>query len=107
MFKSRNGSPTFHTAGRTDIAAGEDTRAPSLSMNAAIIVAAGKGTRMGPGADKLFLVVAGKPLIVQTWQRFDMADCIDEIVLVVREGMQGEFDLFAKRFGIRKPFRTV
>jgi len=39
---------------------------------------------MGPGVDKLFLQVAGKPLIVHTWQRFDATDCIDDIVLVVR-----------------------
>ena len=31
-------------------------------MNSAILVAAGKGTRMGPGVDKLFLEVAGRPI---------------------------------------------
>ena len=53
----------------------------------AIIVAAGKGTRMGPNVDKLFLEVAGKPIVVHTWQRFAQARCIDEIILVVRDGM--------------------
>ncbi len=55
-------------------------------MNAAIIVAAGKGTRMGAGVDKLFLEVAGRPVVAHTWQRFEEAKCIDEIILVVREG---------------------
>jgi 2-C-methyl-D-erythritol 4-phosphate cytidylyltransferase len=100
MREHRNARPT----GKRDL---ENLAPEPLPVNAALIVAAGKGTRMGPGADKLFLVVAGKPLIVQTWQRFDTAECIDEIVLVVREGMQGEFELFARQFGIRKPFRTV
>ena len=76
-------------------------------MNTALIVAAGKGTRMGPGVDKLFLQVAGKPLIVHTWQRFDATDCIDDIVLVVRPGLEGEFTALAKRFRLKKPFRAV
>ena len=33
-------------------------------MTSAIIVAAGQGTRMGPNLDKLFLEVAGRPVIV-------------------------------------------
>ena len=52
-------------------------------MTSAIIVAAGKGTRMGPNVDKLFLELAGKPVVAHTWQRFDAAQCIDEIILVV------------------------
>ena len=55
-------------------------------MNSAILVAAGKGTRMGAGVDKLFLEVAGRPVVAHTWQRFDDAKCIGEIILVVREG---------------------
>jgi 2-C-methyl-D-erythritol 4-phosphate cytidylyltransferase len=76
-------------------------------MNSAIIVAAGKGTRMGPGTDKLFLEVAGKPVVAHTWQRFARAACIDEIVLVVREGMQSAFAELARRHGLDKPHRFV
>ena len=61
------------------------------SMTSAIIVAAGQGTRMGPGVDKLFLELDGCPIVAHTWRRFDEAACIDEIVLVVRDGMQGAF----------------
>ena len=60
-------------------------------MNAAILVAAGKGIRMGAGVDKLFLEVAGRPVVAHTWQRFDGAKCIGEIILVVREGMEKYF----------------
>ena len=70
----------------------------------AIIVAAGKGTRMGPNVDKIFLEIAGQPVIAHTWQQFDRADCIDEIILVVREGMQSAFEELAKSFGPRKPY---
>ena len=74
-------------------------------MNTAILVAAGKGTRMG--ADKLFLELAGRPVIAHTWQRFNEATCIDDILLIVGEGRQREFERVAERFNFRKPFRTV
>ena len=74
-------------------------------MNSAILVAAGQGTRMGPNIDKLFLEVAGLPVIAHTWQRFDAADGIDEIILVVRAGMESAFQELAARFHPRKPFR--
>lgn len=76
-------------------------------MVSAIIVAAGKGTRMGPGMDKLFMEVAGRPVVVHTWQRFDGCAGIDEIVLVVREGMQTTFQELAGQYGLKKTFRTV
>ena len=57
-------------------------------MISALIVAAGKSTRMGSETDKLFLTVAGRPFVAQTWGRFDGAPFIDEIVIVVREGRQ-------------------
>jgi 2-C-methyl-D-erythritol 4-phosphate cytidylyltransferase len=76
-------------------------------MNAAILVAAGKGTRMGPDVDKLWLKVAGRPVIVHTWQRFDDARLIGEIILVVRDGMQKHFMELAALFHFQKPFRIV
>jgi len=76
-------------------------------MTTALIVAAGKGTRMGPARDKLFLEIAGKPVIVHTWQQFDSTDCIDDIVLVVRPGMEKVFIDLARRFQFKKPFRLV
>lgn len=76
-------------------------------MNSAIIVAAGKGTRMGPDVDKLFLEVAGRPVLAHTWQRFNDAQCIDDLVIVVREGMQSAFQELAAQFEFTKPFRLV
>jgi 2-C-methyl-D-erythritol 4-phosphate cytidylyltransferase len=74
-------------------------------MNAAILVAAGKGVRMG--ADKLWLEIAGLPVIAHTWQKFDEAKCVDEIILVVREGMQKNFAELAAKFLFQKTFRIV
>ena len=76
-------------------------------MNSAIIVAAGKGTRMGPTVDKLFLEVAGRPVVVHTWQRFNDAGCINDIVIVVREGMESAFAELAARYNLKKAHRFV
>ena len=74
-------------------------------MNVAILVAAGRGARMG--RDKLFLEVAGKPVVAHTWARFDEARCIDEIVIVVRAGMEKKFAALAKKYKFRKKFQIV
>ncbi|MEW6155814.1 MAG: 2-C-methyl-D-erythritol 4-phosphate cytidylyltransferase [Verrucomicrobiota bacterium] len=74
---------------------------------AAIIVAAGKGTRMGPDRDKLFLPVGGRPLVAHAWQVFDRAPEIDELIVVVRDGMQDAFQEIAAAFVFKKPFRLV
>ena len=76
-------------------------------MTSAIIVAAGKGIRMGAGVDKLWLEVAGRPVIAHTWQLFNDAACVDEIILVVRDGMQSAFTELAEQFNFKKPFRLV
>ena len=73
----------------------------------AIIVAAGKGTRMGPNVDKTFLEIAGKPVLAHTWERFAHAKCIDEIILVVRDGIQFAFQEIAEKFSLKKNFRLV
>ena len=62
---------------------------------------------MGGETDKLFLSLAGRPLVAHTWQRFDRAGCIAEIVLVVREGRQKAFEELAATCGFHKPFRLV
>jgi 2-C-methyl-D-erythritol 4-phosphate cytidylyltransferase len=62
---------------------------------------------MGIDADKLFLTVAGRPLVAHTWQRFDDSPDIDYIVLVVRDGNQKFFTDMAAQFGFKKPFKLV
>jgi 2-C-methyl-D-erythritol 4-phosphate cytidylyltransferase len=76
-------------------------------MTAAIIVAAGKGTRMGPNVDKLFLELNGRPVVAHTWGEFDSAEAIQELVVVVRDGMQEHFHELARRYGFEKPYRLV
>src|SRR6266446_7322610 len=76
-------------------------------MTSAIIVAAGKAARMGPSVNKLFLELHGCPIVAHTWRAFDQAGCIDEIVLVVRSGMQAAFGELAQKFQFRKQFCLV
>ena len=76
-------------------------------MISAIIVAAGRGTRMGPDIDKLFLEVAGRPVIAHTWARFDAAPLVGEIILVVRAGLEPAFQEIATTLGLKKPFRLT
>jgi 2-C-methyl-D-erythritol 4-phosphate cytidylyltransferase len=76
-------------------------------MTSAIIVAAGKGTRMGANVDKLWLEVAGRPVIAHTWKKFNDSPSIAEIVLVVRDGMQAHFTELAQKFNFQKTFRLV
>ncbi|MBN2505730.1 MAG: 2-C-methyl-D-erythritol 4-phosphate cytidylyltransferase [Verrucomicrobia bacterium] len=76
-------------------------------MTSAIMVAAGKGTRMGSAGDKLLLDLAGRPVAAHTWQRLDAAPCIDEVVLVVRSGMESVFRDLARDVRPQKPFVLV
>jgi 2-C-methyl-D-erythritol 4-phosphate cytidylyltransferase len=73
-------------------------------MNAAIIVAAGKGTRMGT-PDKLLMEIVGRPVVAHTWARFDACGAINEIVLVVRPEQESLFRRLGQ--GMRKPFKLV
>jgi 2-C-methyl-D-erythritol 4-phosphate cytidylyltransferase len=76
-------------------------------MTSAIIVAAGRGTRMGSEADKLFLEVAGRPVVAHTWLRFDRCREIDEIVLVIRAGLEAAFKEIGAALDLTKPWRAV
>ena len=76
-------------------------------MVSAIIVAAGRGTRMGANVDKLWLEVAGRPVVAHTWQRFNDAPGIHEIIFVVRDGMQPHFTELAEKYHFQKPYRLV
>ncbi len=76
-------------------------------MVSAIIVAAGKGTRMGSNVDKLFLEVNGSPVVAHTWRRFDEANSVDDLLIVVQEGSQEKFSALASACKFTKPYRLV
>ena len=76
-------------------------------MVTAVIVSAGASARMGTGVDKLFLELAGRPVVGHTWSRFDELPVIDEIVMVVREDRQEEFEALADTLNLTKPYQIV
>lgn len=76
-------------------------------MHAVVIVAAGRGTRFGPERDKLFLDIAGLPVIARTWAQFDSHPQVGEIILVIRPGMEGAFADIAGQIRAARPYRFV
>ncbi len=73
-------------------------------MVTAVIVAAGRGTRMGPDVDKLFLEVAGRPVVLHTWLRFDSCPQVDHVVLVIRPDLKPDFEALARGQPLTKPY---
>jgi len=57
-------------------------------MNAVIIVAGGKGLRMGAALPKQFLPIGGKPVLLRTIERFRAFDPALSIVVVLPEAQQ-------------------
>jgi len=71
----------------------------------AIILAAGRGTRVGADKNKVFLEVASRPLLSYTVDAFAQCQQIDEIVLVVAPGEEEAASSFVA--GIDKEVRIV
>ncbi|MGI9105161.1 MAG: 2-C-methyl-D-erythritol 4-phosphate cytidylyltransferase [Pyrinomonadaceae bacterium] len=76
-------------------------------MNIAIIVAAGRGTRMGGEQAKQFRALAGVPLIIHTLRRFEQSTTIGEIVAVMPATETANFLALAERFHLTKLARVV
>lgn len=72
-----------------------------------IVVAAGKGTRMGTAESKQFLPLAGKPILVHTLERFQRIAEVDVIVLVTGAGDVDRCETFVRRYGLTKVASVV
>jgi 2-C-methyl-D-erythritol 4-phosphate cytidylyltransferase len=73
---------------------------------AALVVAAGKGSRMGTKEHKQYLLLDGVPILVHTLLAFERSPLIDMIVLVVGVDDVERCQQFAKQYKISK-LRTV
>ena len=71
-------------------------------MTTAIILAAGKSTRMGENVDKVFLSLGNRPVLAWSLVAFERAKAIDRIILVVRKEQMLASKAVAKMFGISK-----
>lgn len=76
-------------------------------MTTAIILAAGKSTRMGDGIDKAFLSLVNKPVVAWSLIAFERSPEIDRIVLVVRKDQLVGAKAVVKMFGISKLDKIV
>lgn len=76
-------------------------------MNVAIVVAAGKGTRLGGNQPKQFLELCGVPIIIHTIRQFERCEAINEIIVVVPAESTAAFSSLAEEFEVRKLSRVV
>lgn len=76
-------------------------------MTTAIILAAGKSTRMGSGVDKAFLSLVDKPVVAWSLLAFERCADIDRIVLVVRKDQLLASKAVVRMFGISKIDKIV
>ena len=74
----------------------------SLPRTYAIIIAGGRGARMGADIPKQFVEVYGRPIVGYTLESFQRHPSVDEIVLVCIEGWEDVVTSYAERHGITK-----
>lgn len=67
-----------------------------------IVVAAGKGTRMGTAESKQYLLLEGKPILVHTLETFERMPEAQEVVLVVGEHDVERCRGYAAQYGLAK-----
>lgn len=73
-------------------------------MNAVIIVAGGKGLRMGGDIPKQFLPIGGKPVLMRTIERFLLYDKEMQVVLVLPESQQGYWQSLCEQYCFSQPY---
>lgn len=76
-------------------------------MNVAIVVAAGRGTRLGGNRPKQFLELCGVPVIIHTLRQFDRSQEITEVITVLPAEDTAGFESLAKKFKLTKSIRAV
>jgi len=74
----------------------------------AVVLAAGKGTRLGTKKPKPYLPLRGKPILLYSLEKFDQSPIIDAIVAVVNEEDVGLFkNEILDKHGFRKEIKLV
>lgn len=73
-----------------------------MSISTAVIVAAGKGKRMGTEISKQFLPLCGKEILAHTVEKFEKAACIRDIILVTGGDALQDVRQMAQEYGWKK-----
>lgn len=72
-------------------------------MDYAVIVAGGRGTRMGSDIPKQFLPIGGKPVLMHTIERFKEYSPELNIIVVLPKDQQGHWQKLCKEFDFNVP----
>lgn len=76
-------------------------------MDYVIIVAGGKGLRMGSDIPKQFLPIGGKPVLMRTLERFREYDKDLKIILVLPEAQQDYWRELCKEYGFQVEYQLA
>src|SRR5438067_10396602 len=68
----------------------------------AVLVAAGRGERLGSNRPKAFAKLRDRPLLAESLERLEASDWIDEIVIVAPPGWEEPSILVAEELGCAK-----
>ena len=72
-----------------------------------LIVAGGKGLRMGGDLPKQFIPLEGKPVLMHTLEAFHRWDASAELVLVLPEDHQPYWNMLCREIGCKVPHRIA
>lgn len=73
-----------------------------MNISTAVIVAAGKGRRMGTEISKQFLPLCGKEILAHTVEKFEQAACIRDIILVTGGDALQDVRQMVQEYGWKK-----
>ena len=72
-----------------------------------LIVAGGKGLRMGGDLPKQFIPLEGKPILMHTLEAFHRWDNAAELLLVLPEDHQPYWNMLCREIGCKAPHRIA
>lgn len=72
-----------------------------------LIIAGGKGLRMGGDLPKQFIPLEGKPVLMHTLEAFHRWDASAELVLVLPEDHQSYWNMLCREIGCKVPHRIA
>jgi 2-C-methyl-D-erythritol 4-phosphate cytidylyltransferase len=73
----------------------------------AVLVAAGRGERLGGERPKAFAKLGGRPLLAESLERLERSEWVEQIVVVAPEGWEDPAILLAEETGVGKARASV
>ncbi|HEV2237576.1 MAG TPA: 2-C-methyl-D-erythritol 4-phosphate cytidylyltransferase, partial [Ktedonobacterales bacterium] len=77
-----------------------DAAAPPVTI--AVVLAAGQGARMGAAGNKVFLPLAGKPILAHSLAVFERVAAVDETLLVAHASELAQCHALVERYALGK-----